>query len=109
MQFRKTELQVMDRQQTFHRRQSVPPVTEPESARNARVVQPLVSVVGDPCGRPAALVEAVVDRPVPDVAAAVWMLPAEPAADIVEAVVEIPASSAVEAVVSPVVFVMARV
>lgn len=106
MQFRKTELQVVDRQQTFHRRQNVVPVTEPESARNARVVQHLVSVVEDPCGRPA---EAVADRPVPDAAAAVWMLPAEPAADIVEAVVEIPASSAVEAVVSLVVSVMARV
>ena len=109
MQFRKTELQVMDRQQTFHRRQNVVPVTEPESARNARVVQHLVSVVEDPCGRPAVLAEAVVDRPVPDVAAAVWMLPAEPAADIVEAVVEIPASSAAEAAVSLVVSVMARV
>ena len=109
MQFRKTELQVVDRQQTFHRRQNVVPVTEPESARNARVVQHLVSVVEDPCGRPAVPAEAVADRPVPDAAAAVWMLPAEPAADIVEAVVEIPASSAVEAVVSPVVSVMARV
>ena len=69
----------------------------------------LVSVVEDPCGRPAVLVEAVADRPVPDAAAAVWMLPAEPAAGIVEAVVEIPASSAVEAVVSLVVSVMARV
>ena len=102
-------IQVMDRQQTFHRRQNVVPVTEPESARNARVVQHLVSVVEDPCGRPAVPAEAVVDRPVPDVAAAVWMLPAEPAAGIVEAVVEIPASSAVEAVVSLVVSVMARV
>ena len=109
MQFRKTELQVVDRQQTFHRRQNVVPVTEPESARNARVVQHLVSVVEDPCGRPAVPAEAVADRPVPDAAAAVWMLPAEPTADIVEAVVEIPASSAVEAVVSPVVSVMARV
>ena len=109
MQFRKTELQVVDRQQTFHRRQNVVPVTEPESARNARVVQHLVSVVEDPCGRPAVPAEAVADRPVPDAAAAVWMLPAEPAADIVEAVVEIPASSAVEAVVSLVVSVMARV
>ena len=109
IRFRKTELQVMDRQQTFHRRQNVVPVTEPESARNARVVQHLVSVVEDPCGRPAVLAEAVVDRPVPDVAVAVWMLPAEPAADIVEAVVEIPASSAVDALVSPVVSVMARV
>ena len=108
MQFRKT-VQVMDRQQTFHRRQNVVPVTEPESARNARVVQHLVSVVEDPCGRPAVPAEAVADRPVPDAAAAVWMLPAEPTADIVEAVVEIPASSAVEAVVSPVVSVMARV
>lgn len=87
----------------------VVPVTEPESARNARVVQHLVSVVEDPCGRPAVPVEVVADRPVPDVAAAVWMLPAEPAAGIVEAVVEIPASSAVEAVVSLVVSVMARV
>ena len=102
-------IQVMDRQQTFHRRQNVVPVTEPESARNARVVQHLVSVVEDPCGRPAVPAEAVADRPVPDAAAAVWMLPAEPTADIVEAVVEIPASSAVEAVVSPVVSVMARV
>ena len=85
------------------------PVTEPESARNARVVQHLVSVVEDPCGRPAVPAEAVADRPVLDAAAAVWMLPAEPAADIVEAVVEIPASSAVEAAVSPVVSVMARV
>ena len=85
------------------------PVTEPESARNARVVQHLVSVVEDPCGRPAVPVAAVADRPVPDVAAAVWMLPAEPAAGIVEAVVEIPVSSAVEAVVSLVVSVMARV
>ena len=109
MQFRKTELQVVDRQQTFHRRQNVVPVTEPESARNARVVQHLVSVVEDPCGRPAVPAEAVADRPVPDVAVAVWMLPAEPAADIVEAVVEIPASSAVEAVVSLVVSVMVRV
>ena len=109
MQFRKTELQVVDRQQTFHRRQNVVPVTEPESARNARVVQHLVSVVEDPCGRPAVPAEAVADRPVPDAAAAVWMLPAEPAADIVEAVVEIPASSVVEAVVSLVVSVMARV
>lgn len=109
MQFRTTELQVMDRQQTFHRRQNVVPVTEPESARNARVVQHLVSVVGDPCGRPVAPVEAVGDRPVPDAAAAVWMLPAEPAAGIVEAVVEIPASSAAEAAVSLVVSVMARV
>ena len=108
MQFRKT-VQVMDRQQTFHRRQNVVPVMEPESARNARVVQHLVSVVEDPCGRPAVPAEAVVDRPVPDVAAAVWMLPAEPAAGIVEAVVEIPASSAAEAAVSPVVSVMARV
>ena len=102
-------IQVMDRQQTFHRRQNVVPVTEPESARNARVVQHLVSVVEDLCGRPAAPVEAVANRPVPDAAAAVWMLPAEPAAGIVEAVVEIPASSAVEAVVSLVVSVMARV
>ena len=102
-------IQVMDRQQTFHRRQNVVPVTEPESARNARVVQHLVSVVEDLCGRPAAPVEAVEDRPVPDVAAAVWMLPAEPAAGIVEAVVEIPASSAVEAAVSLVVSVMVRV
>ena len=102
-------IQVMDRQQTFHRRQNVVPVTEPESARNARVVQHLVSVVEDLCGRPAAPVEAVADRPVPDVAAAVWMLPAEPAADIVEAVVEIPASSAAEAAASLVVSVMARV
>ena len=109
MPFRKTELQVMDRQQTFHRRQNVVPVTEPESARNARVVQHLVSVVEDLCGRPAVPAEAVADRPVPDAAEAVWMLPAEPAADIVEAVVEIPASSAVEAVVSLVVSVMARV
>ena len=109
MRFRKMELQVMDRQQTFHRRQNVVPVTEPESARNARVVQHLVSVVEDPCGRPAVPVEAVADRPVPDAAAAMWMLPAEPAAGIVEAVVEIPASSAVEAVVSLVVSVMARV
>ena len=109
MRFRKTELQVMDWQQTFHRRQNVVPVTEPESARNAREVQHLVSVVEDPCGRPAVPVEAVGDRPVPDVAAAVWMLPAEPAADIVEAVVEIPASSAVEVAVSLVVSVMARV
>lgn len=54
-------------------------------------------------------VEAVADRPVPDVAAAVWMLPAEPAAGIAEAVVVIPASSAVEAAVSLVVSVMARV
>ena len=102
-------IQVMDRQQTFHRRQNVVPVTEPESARNARVVQHLVSVVEDPCGRPAVPVAAVADRPVPDVAAAVWMLPAEPAAGTVEAVVEIPVSSAVEAVVSLVVSVMARV
>ena len=102
-------IQVMDRQQTFHRRQNVVPVTEPESARNPRVVQHLVSVVEDPCGRPAVPVAAVADRPVPDVAAAVWMLPAEPAAGIVEAVVEIPVSSAVEAVVSLVVSVMARV
>ena len=109
MQLRETELQVMDRQQTFHRRQNVVPVTEPESARNARVVQHLVSVVEDPCGRSVVPVEAVADRPVPDVAAAVWMLPAEPAAGIVEAVVEIPASSAVEAAVSPVASVMARV
>ena len=109
IRFRKTELQVMDRQQTFHRRQNVVPVTEPESARNARVVQHLVSVVEDPCGRPAVPVAAVADRPVPDAEAAVWMLLAEPAAGIVEAVVEIPANSAVEAVVSPVVFVMARV
>ena len=108
MQFWETA-QVVDRQQTFHRRQSVVPVMEPESARNARVVQHLVSVVEDPCGRPAVLAEAVVDRPVPDAEAVVWMLPAEPAAGIVEAVVEISASSAVEAVVSPVVFVMARV
>ena len=108
MQFRKT-MQVMDWQQTFHRRQNAVPVTEPESARNARVVQHLVSVVEDLCGRPAVPVEAVADRPVPDVAAAVWMLPAEPAAGIVEAVVEIPASSAAEAVVSLVVSVMARV
>ena len=108
MQFRKT-MQVMDRQQTFHRRQNVVPVTEPESARNARVVQHLVSVVEDLCGRPAVPAEAVADRPVPDAAAAVWMLPAEPAAGIVEAVAEIPASSAVEAVVSLVVSVMARV
>ena len=99
----------MDWQQTFHRRQNAVPVTEPESARNARVEQHLVNAVEDPCGRPAAPVEAVGDRPVLDVAAAVWMLPAEPAADIVEAVVEIPASSAVEAVVSLVVSVMARV
>ena len=99
----------MDQQQTFHRRQSVVPVMEPESARNARVVQHLVSVVEDPCGRPAVPVAAVADRPVPDAEAAVWMLLAEPAAGIVEAVVEIPANSAVEAVVSPVVFVMARV
>ena len=109
MQFRTTELQVMDRQQTFHRRQNAVPVTEPESARNARVVQHLVSVVEDPCGRPAVPAEAVGDRPVPDAAAAVWMLPAEPAADIVEAVVEIPASSAAEAAVSLVVSVMAGV
>ena len=109
MQFRTTELQVMDRQQTFHRRQSVVPVMEPESARNARVVQHLVSVVEDPCGRPVVPVEAVADRPVPDAEAVVWMLPAEPAAGIVEAVVEIPASSAAEAVVSLVVSVMARV
>ena len=109
MQFRKTELQVVDRQQTFHRRQNVVPVTEPESARNARVVQHLVSVVEDPCGRPAVPVAAVADRPVPDAEAAVWMLPAEPAAGIVEAVVEIPASSAAEAAVSLVVSVMARV
>ena len=102
-------IQVMDRQQTFHRRQNVVPVTEPESVRNARVVQHLVSVVEDPCGRPAVPAEAVADRPVPDAAVAVWMLPAEPAADIVEAVVEIPASSAVEAVVSLVVSVMAGV
>ena len=102
-------IQVMDRQQTFHRRQNVMPVTEPESARNARVVQHLVSVVEDPCGRPAVPAEAVGDRPVPDAAAAVWMLPAEPAADIVEAVVEIPASSAAEAAVSLVVSVMAGV
>ena len=102
-------IQVMDRQQTFHRRQNVVPVMEPESARNARVVQHLVSVVEDPCGRPAVPAEAVADRPVPDVAAAVWMLPAEPAAGIVEAVVEIPASSAVEVAVSLVVSVMARV
>ena len=102
-------IQVMDRQQTFHRRQNVVPVTEPESARNARVVQHLVSVVEDPCGRPAVPAEAVADRPVPDVAAAVWMLPAEPAAGIVEAVAEIPASSAVEAVVSLAVSVMVRV
>ena len=102
-------IQVMDRQQTFHRRQNVVPVTEPESARNARVVQHLVSVVEDLCGRAAAPVEAVADRPVPDVAAAVWMLPAEPAAGIVEAVAEIPASSAVEAVVSLAVSVMVRV
>lgn len=108
MQFRKT-MQIMDRQQTFHRRQNVVPVTEPESARNARVVQHLVSVVEDLCGRPVVLVEAVADRPVPDAAAAVWMLPAEPAADIVEAVVEIPASSAAEAAASLVVSVMARV
>ena len=59
-------IQVMDRQQTFHRRQNVVPVTEPESARNARVVQHLVSVVEDPCGRPAVPVAAVADRPVPD-------------------------------------------
>lgn len=109
MQFRKTELQVVDRQQTFHRRQNVPPVMVRESARNARVVQHLVSVVEDPCGRPVAPVEAVADRPVPDAVEAVWMLPVEPAAGIVEAVVEIPVSSAVEAVVSPVVSVMARV
>lgn len=109
MQLRETELQVMDRQQMFHRRQNAVPVTEPESARNARVEQHLVNAVEDPCGRPAVPVEAVGDRPVPDVAAAVWMLPAEPAADIVEAVVEIPASSAVEAAVSLVVSVMARV
>ncbi len=102
-------IQVMYRQQTFHRRQNVVPVTEPESARNARVVQHLVSVVEDPCGRPAVPVEAVGDRPVQDVVAAVWMLPAEPAAGIVEAVGEIPASSAVEAVVNLVVSVMARV
>ena len=102
-------IQVMDWQQMFHRRQNAVPVTEPESARNARVVQHLVSVVEDPCGRPAVPAEAVADRPVPDAAAAVWMLPAEPAADIVEAVVEIPASSAAEAVVSLVVSVMARV
>ena len=108
MQFRKT-VQVMDRQQTFHRRQNVVPVMEPESARNARVVQHLVSVVEDPCGRPAVPAEAVADRPVPDVAVAVWMLPAEPAAGIVGAVVEIPASSAAEAAVSLVVSVMARV
>ena len=108
MQFRKT-VQVMDRQQTFHRRQNVVPVMEPESARNARVVQHLVSVVEDPCGRPVVPVEAVADRPVPDVAAAVWMLPVEPAAGIVGEVVEIPASSAAEAAVSPVVSVMARV
>ena len=108
MQFRKT-VQVMDRQQTFHRRQNVVPVMEPESARNARVVQHLVSVVEDPCGRPAVPVEAVADRPVPDVAAAVWMLPVEPAAGIVGEVVEIPASSAAEAAVSLVVSVMARV
>ena len=108
MQFRKT-VQVMDRQQTFHRRQNVVPVMEPESARNARVVQHPVSVVEDPCGRPVVPVEAVADRPVPDVAAAVWMLPAEPAAGIVGAVVEIPASSAAEAAVSLVVSVMARV
>ena len=108
MQFRKT-VQVMDRQQTFHRRQNVVPVTEPESARNARVVQHLVSVVEDPCGRSVVPVEAVADRLVPDVAAAVWMLPAEPAAGIVEVVVEIPASSAAEAAVSLVVSVMARV
>ena len=109
IRFRKTELQVMDRQQTFHRRQNVVPVTEPESARNARVVQHLANGVEDPCGRPVVLVEAVGDRPVPDVAAAAWMLPAEPAAGIVEAVVEIPASSAAEAAVSLVVSVMARV
>ena len=109
MQLRETELQVMDRQQMFHRRQNAVPVTEPESARNARVVQHLVSVVEDPCGRPAVPAEAVADRPVPDVAAAVWMLPAEPAAGIVEAVAEIPASSAVEAVVSLAVSVMVRV
>ena len=108
MQFRKTELQVVDRQQTFHRRQNAVPVTEPESARNARVVQHLVSVVEDPCGRPVVPVEAVADRPVPDAEAVVWMLPAEPAAGIVGAVVEIPASSAAEAAVSPVVSVMAR-
>ena len=108
MQFRKT-VQVMDRQQTFHRRQSVVPVMEPESARNARVVQHLVSVVEDPCGRPVVPVEAVADRPVPDVAAAVWMLPVEPAAGIVGEVVEIPANSAAEAAVSLVVSVMARV
>ena len=102
-------IQVMDRQQTFHRRQNVVPVMEPESARNARVVQHLVSVVEDPCGRPAVPAEAVADRPVPDAAAAVWMLPAEPAAGIVEAVVEIPANSAAETVVSLVVSVMARV
>ena len=108
MQFRTTELQVMDRQQTFHRRQSVVPVMEPESARNARVVQHLVSVVEDPCGRPVVPVEAVADRPVPDAEAVVWMLPAEPAAGIVGAVVEIPASSAAEAAVSPVASVMAR-
>ena len=109
MQLRKTELQAMDRQQMFHRRQNVVPVMEPESARNARVVQHLVSVVEDPCGRPVVPVEAVADRPVPDAAEAVWMLPAEPAAGIAEAVVGIPASSAVEAEVSPVVSVMARV
>ena len=108
MQFRKT-VQVMDRQQTFHRRQNVVPVTGPESVRNARVVQHLVSVVEDPCGRPVVPVEAVADRPVPDVAAAVWMLPVEPAAGIVGEVVEIPASSAAEAAVSLVVSVMARV
>ena len=102
-------IQVMDRQQTFHRRQNVVPVTEPESARNARVVQHLVSVVEDPCGRPAVPAEAVADRPVPDVAAAVWMLPVEPAAGIVGEVVEIPASSAAAAAVSLVVSVMARV
>ena len=109
IRFRKTELQVMDRQQTFHRRQNVVPVTEPESARNARVVQHLVSVVEDPCGRSVVPVEAVADRLVPDVAAAVWMLPAEPAAGIVGAVVEIPASSVAEAAVSLVVSVMAGV
>ena len=108
MQFRKT-VQVMDRQQMFHRRQNVVPVTGPESVRNARVVQHLVSVVEDPCGRPVVPVEAVADRPVPDVAAAVWMLPVEPAAGIVGEVVEIPASSAAEAAVSLVVSVMARV
>ena len=102
-------IQVMDRQQTFHRRQNVVPVTEPESARNARVVQHLVSVVEDPCGRPAVPVAAVADRPVPDAAAAVWMPRMDQPVGIVEAVVEIPASSAVEAVVSLVVSVMARV